>query len=139
MAKNKSSIALTSKWIVYASPKEVFEALTTKSQIAEWCGQAGEVELKKGGQIHLFDGWVHGEVKDFKKNEMLSYTWKPDDWGAKAEASLVTYYLKPHKAGCEVELHHSGFPSLEEKEKHLDGWTDFVFEPLNDWFVSKLK
>lgn len=138
MAKNTNDIALTAKWVVYSSPKEVFEALTKKNLIAEWCGQAGEVELKPGGHVEMFDGWVKGEVVDFKPGQKLSYTWKPSDWPTKADTSVVTYEFTKHAAGCEVVLNHSGFPSQEEKEKHLDGWTDFVFEPLNDWFVSKL-
>ncbi len=129
--------AITISYILYAPPAKVFNALTQEGVIGQWCDGGGKVEPKIGGAVELFDGWVKGEVVAFdSKTKKLSYTWKPSEWAKNTEPSLVEFTLKPHEAGTELQVIHSGFPSQEEADKHRSGWTDFVFEPLNDFLIS---
>lgn len=132
-AKNFS---LKTKYIVYASPEKVFEALTNSSVISKWSKGNGKVTPKIDGDFELFDGWVKGKVLEFKPAKKLSYSWKPAEWDVKTAPSVVKYVFNEHKAGTEIILEHTGFPSQEETDKHNSGWIDYVFEPLNDYFTS---
>jgi uncharacterized protein YndB with AHSA1/START domain len=134
MPAKKFSLKLT--YIIYASPEKVFEALTDSAIIKKWSGESGKVSGEKGGPFELFGGWVKGEVLIYKPGKQLSYSWKPSEWDKKTAPSIVNYIFNAHKAGTEIILEHSGFPSAEESAKHHDGWIDFVFEPLNDFFTS---
>ncbi|MEP7168728.1 MAG: SRPBCC domain-containing protein [Bacteroidota bacterium] len=134
MSEKKFSLKL--KYIVYASPEKVFEALTKSSIINKWSDSAGKVSEKTGGEFELFDGWVKGEVFIYKPGKKLSYSWKPAEWDKKTLPSIVTYTFNEHSAGTEIDLEHKDFPSAEEASKHKDGWIDFVFEPLNDYFTT---
>ncbi len=130
------TFSISMAYIIYATPEKVFDALTQEGIISQWCDGGGKVDLKIDGEVELFDGWVKGKVVSFdKKKKKLSYTWKPSEWDKKTTPSLVEYELKSHSAGTEVILNHSGFPSPEEATKHENGWTDYVFEPLNDYFT----
>ena len=122
-------------YVVYASPERVFEALTDPGIVAAWGGGLSVVETKKGGKFELFDGWVKGVVRSYLPAKELSYTWKPEDWSTKEAPSLVVYKFMVHPAGTEVILEHMGLPSQSETDKHVDGWMDFVFEPLNEYFT----
>jgi uncharacterized protein YndB with AHSA1/START domain len=131
------SYAVGMKYVLYAPPEKVFEALTKEGILSAWCDGGGKVGDKAGGDMEMFGGWVKGKVVAFdRKAKKLSYTWKPAEWDKKTEPSLVEYVIRPHAAGSEVILTHSGFPSQEEADKHRNGWTDYVFEPLNDYFTS---
>lgn len=129
------NISIKLKYIIYAPPDKVFEALTDTAVLSKWGGN-GKVSLKEDGAIEMFDGWVKGKVLEFKPAKKLSYTWKPAEWDKKIPESIVEYILKEHQAGTEVILEHKDFPSQEEASKHKDGWVDYVFEPLNDYFTS---
>lgn len=122
-------------YVVYAPPAKVFEALTDSGIIAAWGGGLAVVEGKTGGKFELFDGWVKGEVLVYKPEKELSYTWKASEWDKKAEASVVTYKLREHPAGTEIILNHTNLPSQEEADKHKEGWIDYVFDPMNDYFT----
>ena len=123
-------------YVIYATPEKVFEALTQEGIIGQWCDGGGKVDHKVDGDIELFDGWVKGKVVAFdKKNKKLAYTWKPKEWDKKTAPSLVQYTFKPHAAGTEVTVEHTGYPTKDEADNHLRGWTDYVFEPLNDYFT----
>lgn len=129
--------SITTSYILYAPPAKVFDALTQEGVIGQWCDGGGKVAAEIGGPVELFGDWVKGTVVAFdSRNKKLAYTWKPTEWTAKTEPSLVEFTFMPHEAGTELKVFHSGFPTQEEATKHLSGWTDFVFEPLNDFLIS---
>lgn len=124
-------------FVVYASPDEVFEALTDPGIIAAWGGGLSVIEPKVGGHFELFDGWVKGEVTHFVAGKELGYTWKPAEWDKRTKPSAVHMRLMPHAAGTDVVLAHTNFPSQEEADKHGNGWIDYVFDPMNDYFTME--
>ena len=132
----KKKFALKLNYIIYSTPDKIFEALTKSSIIKKWSGSEGKVSDAIGGTIEMFDGWVKGEVLDYKPGKKLSYSWKPSEWDKKTTPSVVVITFNEHKAGTEVIVEHEDFPSAEEAARHKDGWIDFVFEPLNDYFTA---
>mgnify|MGYP002398343807 CR=1 FL=1 len=136
MVEKDCTIAI--KYILYASPEKVFEALTQESVIKKWIEGEVVFELKKEGRVELFDQWVKGELLSFKKNSDITYTWKPNTWDKKTKPSIVEIHITAHAAGSEIEITHSDFPNQEEAEKHRQGWIDYVFEPLNDYLIQQL-
>lgn len=119
-----------------APPAKVFDALTNARLISRWCGQQGKVDPKVGGKFEMFDGWVTGKVVEFKPWKTLAYTWLPGDWPDDAEPSVVKYTLTATKKGTKVSLEHSHFPNEMEKKNHKSGWTEYVFNPLKEFFTS---
>lgn len=136
-ADNPKKFSISTSYILYATPAKVFDALTKEGMIGQWCDGGGKVESKVDGEVVLFGGWVKGKVVMIDtRGKKLTHTWKPSEWDKNTAPSLVEYTLKPHAAGTEIHIEHTGFPSQTEADKHLSGWTDFVFEPLNDFLIS---
>jgi uncharacterized protein YndB with AHSA1/START domain len=123
-------------YIVYATPEQVFEALTDAGIIAAWGGGLSVIEPKTGGHFEMFDGWVQGEVTAYQAGKELGYTWKPAEWDRRALPSNVYIRFNRHAAGTELFLEHTGFPDEEEATKHGNGWIDYVFDPINDYFTG---
>jgi uncharacterized protein YndB with AHSA1/START domain len=129
------SVSVT--YILYGTPAKVFAALTDEGIIGQWCDGGGKVEHKVDGDVEMFGGWVKGKVLEFDaRNKKLSFTWKPKEWDPKTPPSVVEFAFKTHAAGTEVTVTHSEFPSQTEANNHKSGWTDYVFEPLNDYLVG---
>jgi len=125
---------LALEFIVSGKPKRVMELLTDPILIRKWSGSEAILENKEGGRFEMFDGWVKGTVLKIDANE-LGYTWKPADWPEEAKPSEVHYLLKDHEAGTLVIVHHTGFPNAEEMNSHKTGWTDFFFDPMEDFML----
>jgi len=132
-----AGFSFKTNYIVYAKPEEVFEALTDTGIIAAWGGGMAVVG-KVGEPFEMFDGWVKGEVSAYNPGKELAYTWKPDEWHKNTQASVVQIHFMKHAAGTELLLDHSNFPDEEEASKHGNGWIDYVFDPLNDYFTGGL-
>jgi uncharacterized protein YndB with AHSA1/START domain len=137
-AVKEKKYTLTLKYVVYATPSKVFDAVTKESIISEWSDDKSKLEPVVNGKMEMFDGWVKGEVLRFNKiKRELSYTWKPSEWSKKIESSIVDFKFEKHPAGTEVTINHFNFPGQSEADKHTGGWVDHFFEPLNDYFTRE--
>ena len=125
---------LSLEFILSGKPQRVMQLLTDAALIRKWSGDEAVFENKVGGKVELFDGWVKGEVLKTSGNE-LAYTWKPADWAEETKPSEVHYLLKDDEAGTKVVIKHTGFPDEKERDSHKSGWTDFFFDPLEDFIL----
>ena len=125
---------LALEFILSGKPARVMELLTDPVLIRKWSGSEAVLENKVGGRVEMFDGWVMGEVLKTNKNE-LAYTWKTTDWPEETKPTEVHYLLKENEAGTKVILHHTGFPNEDEMKSHKSGWTDFFFDPMEDFIL----
>ncbi len=117
-----------------AKPARIMQLLTDSALIRKWSGGEGTVETKPGGKFEMFDGWVFGEVIQASPTE-LSYTWKTTDWDEAAAPSTVHYVLKADEDGTKLLLTHTGFPDQAEMDEHKNGWTDYFFQPMEDFIM----
>jgi len=122
------------EFILSGKPKRVMQLLTDAKLIRKWSGSEGVVEDKVGGKFEMFDGWVTGTVLMTGENE-LAYTWSTTDWPEGTTPSEVHYLLKPDEAGTKVIVKHTGLPNEEEMKSHKSGWTDYFFDPLEDFIL----
>ncbi len=122
------------EFILSGKPIRVMELLTDPALIRKWSGGAAIVENKVGGKFEMFDGWVTGTVLKTGANE-LAYTWRTTDWADDVRPTEVHYILKEDEAGTKVILQHTGFPNEEEMKSHKSGWTDFFFDPMEDFML----
>jgi uncharacterized protein YndB with AHSA1/START domain len=125
---------LSLEFILSGKPERVMELLTDAVLIRKWSGGAAVIEKTRGGRFEMFDGWVTGAVLKIDKNE-LAYTWKVEDWGEDVVPTEVHFLLAADEAGTKVTLRHTGFPTEEEMKSHKAGWTDFFFDPLEDFIL----
>jgi len=122
------------EFILSAKPQRVMQLLTDPALIRKWSGGEAILENKEGGRFEMFDGWVTGNVLKTGINE-LTYTWKITEWPQDAAASEVHYLLTDDEAGTKVVLHHNNFPNEEEMKSHESGWTDYFFDPMEDYIA----
>lgn len=116
------------------TPQRVMQLLTDPALIRKWSGGEAVLENKIGGRFEMFDGWVFGEILKMTDTE-LAYTWKTTDWAEEIKPTEVHYLLKPDEAGTKVELRQTGFADEQEMKSHKNGWTDFFFDPMEDFIL----
>jgi len=117
-----------------APPHRVLELLTNAALVRKWSGSEAVIEAKEGGAFEMFDGWVKGNVLKVGASE-LAYTWKTSDWPADTKESEVLYMLEGKDGGTKVTVHHTGLPTEDEAASHRSGWTDYFFDPLEDYIM----
>ena len=132
------SFQIKTEYIVYATPEEVFEALTDSGIIAAWGGGLAVVDNTIGGVFELFDGWVKGKVIRFEPGIALGYTWRPTAWRPTDVSIVHIEFEEAGKKLTKITIHHDGFPNKKEHDSHENGWKDFVIAPLKEPRFGKI-
>jgi len=122
------------EFILSGRPQRVMQLLTDPKLIRAWSGEEGIVEKMVGGRFEMFNGWVSGKVLKCADKE-LAYTWKTTDWPEDATETEVHYLLENDEAGTKVTIDHTGFPDEDEMKSHRSGWTDYFFDPMEDYIL----
>lgn len=118
-------------YILNAEPKDVYNALTNKTMLEIWTGEAAEMELVPGGGFSLWGGSISGINLEFEENKKIMQQWFFDE---EQEDSIVTMKLHLHKKGTSLELNHTNIPD-EAYENISDGWDEDYFGALNELFI----
>jgi uncharacterized protein YndB with AHSA1/START domain len=135
MAKEKAapSTTLTLKR-TFAAPRErVFRAWTDPNELARWFAPTPdhstivpEFDLRVGGkyrlEVHHKGGNIHrmtGTYLEIKPPEKVVFSWicEPN-----VPNSIVTVEFRDLGPSTEITLTHEQLPSVEERDKHSQGW-----------------
>lgn len=117
-------------YILNASPKDVYNALTNRNMLEIWTGESAEMEAVAGTGFSLWGGSISGVNLEFEENKKIVQKWFFDE----EENSIVTMKLHPHKKGTSLELLHTNIPD-DAYENISDGWDEDYFGALNELFI----
>ncbi|MBE7440368.1 MAG: SRPBCC domain-containing protein [Spirochaetales bacterium] len=109
---------------------EVFRAITTGRIIDEWGGGPARVQARSGGKISLWDGEMHGTIKEYDFPRRLVFTLREISWDEHAHDSLVSWEFRETDRGTLITLLHSGLPTRKIREQHSDGWGEYFLGPM---------
>jgi uncharacterized protein YndB with AHSA1/START domain len=122
------------------APETIWKTLTTGELIDRWLMKSAGFKPVKGTHFTLqttpagaWDGVIHCEVLEVKRNERLSYSWQSghDDnteYGSRLD-TVVTWTLAKVDGGTRLRVVHSGFvlPKNATTMRNLgEGWKKVV-------------
>ena len=124
---SSKTIAVDRRCFVRASPRKVFEAISTPAGLASWMVVRADLPAKTGAKYELeFDGgWRHqGTVRRFQAGRSIALTWA---WnGVPLKGTVLTISVRPKKGGALCRFVHQGFPR-EKKWTDLYGITEWAW------------
>lgn len=130
LAPNERIQDIEQEITIRASLVQVFEALTTGRIIDEWGGGPARVQAKTNGKISLWDGQMHGSIKEIEYPTRLVHTFREEIWDPSYMDSLVVWTLTEAARGTLIRLVHSGLPTRKIREQHNDGWGEYFLGPM---------
>jgi len=114
---------------VEAPPEEVWKALVDSEYIEKWGGGPAIMDEHIGTKFELWGGDIHGTNVEVIEKKKLVQEWYGGDW---AEASRVTFLMKPKERITEIELQHDNIPD-KEYTSICKGWDDFYLGPISEF------
>ncbi|MEQ9145470.1 MAG: SRPBCC domain-containing protein [Parvibaculaceae bacterium] len=122
------------------APETIWKTLTTAELMGRWLMVPTGFEPVEGKRFTYqttpagaWDGTIHCEVLEVKKNERLVYSWKGGHEGNTGYGSpldtVVTFTLTEVENGTRLRLVHSGFVTPKNDtayEKMSGGWKKVV-------------
>jgi len=115
---------------IRAPISEVFHAITVARMVDEWGGGPARIQAKVNGKYSLWDGEMHGTIKEIEFPRKLIHTFRELRWEDNYLDSLVTWQFREISRGTELSLCHTGLPTRKIRESHNEGWGEYYLGPL---------
>lgn len=127
-----SSLRITR--LIQADQQAVWDAWTQPDQMRRWaCPEPGGVQdvssdFRVGGAFTIsmqVEGNPHtavGTYREIDAPNRLVYTWDWKEEGQGVGETVVTVEFEARGDATEIILVHEGFPAVEAKEGHEQGW-----------------
>ena len=116
------------------SAKQIYDALMSSKQHADFTGAGANISGKVGGKFTAWDDYIEGENKELEPGKKIVQKWRASDW-PDGEWSEVTYELKDINDGCELIFTQTGVPAEFAKDIE-SGWSEWYWEPLRKYFAK---
>ena len=119
--------------IVPATPVEVYEAFMDAKKHSAFTGSRATCDPRVGGKFTAWDGYISGKNLELEKGKRIVQEWVTTDWPQNYPPSRLELNFKAVKEGTEISMIHSEVPA-EQAEDTEQGWIDFYWEPLKEYF-----
>ena len=119
--------------VILASQQQIYDAWMSSSGHSAMTGAEATVEPQVGGRFTAWDGYIEGRTLELDPPRRIVQAWRTAEFPEGAPDSLLVVSLEPAPEGTRVELHQTEIPD-GQAERYRQGWDEFYFMPMKDWF-----
>jgi uncharacterized protein YndB with AHSA1/START domain len=122
----KTTRTIKQKRIIPAKPAEVYDALMNAERHTEFTGSKA-----------TWDGYISGKNLALKKGRRIVQEWTTTEWPTGYPPSIVEFSFRAKEGATELTMVHSKVPA-EQAESYRQGWIDFYWKPMKQYFQRKM-
>ena len=137
---NKSEVTTITQKIIIpkVTPKEVYEAYVDPKKHSEFTDSPATGKPVVGGKFTAWDGYISGKFLELEEGKRVVQEWTSTDFPEGAPPSRLELTFRAVPKGTEIVMVHSNVPKDQEAET-AEGWTEFYWEPLKQYFKKEPK
>ena len=121
--------------ILPANPERIYNAWLESAAHAAFTGSAAEIDPVIGGHFTAWDGYIQGINLELEPYHRILQSWRTTDFPEGSADSRLEVRLEPIEGGTRVALHHYDIPE-GQGEDYRQGWEDYYFKPMVEYFSS---
>ena len=91
------------------------------------------MEGKAGGKFSAWDGYIFGQTLELTPHQRIVQAWRTSEFPQDAPDSHLEVLLEEVAGGTKVTITHRDMPK-DQVESYRQGWEDFYFKPMNEYF-----
>jgi activator of HSP90 ATPase len=123
--------------IIPADPEKVYDAFMDSKIHSEFTRSKATGKPVVGAKFTAWDGYIFGKNLELAKTKKIVQEWQTTDWPKGYGPSRFELTFKKVKDGTEITMIHSDIPQ-EQKEELAEGWNEFYWTPLKEYFKKRL-
>lgn len=122
--------------IFHTTPEALYAAwLDSSAHAAMTGGGEASMDAVVGSAFSAWDGYISGENLELEPGKRIVQSWRTTDFMEEDADSRVEILLEAVPEGTKLTLVHSEIP--EDQPDYAEGWEDFYFKPMRDFFTHK--
>ena len=126
------------KVLIPAEPDKVYEAFVDGKNHSAFTGSRATCDPKVGGKFTAWDGYISGKNLQLEKGKKIVQEWITTEWPKGYRPSKLELSFEKAENGTEILMIHSGVPA-EQAAEIEQGWIDFYWQPLKEYFKKQSK
>ena len=137
---SKSDVTTITQKVVIpkVSPKQVYEAFVDPEKHGEFTGSKATGKPVVGGKFTAWDEYIYGKFLELDEGKRVVHEWTSTDFPEGAPPSRLELTFCAVPKGTEIVMVHSNVPK-EIADDAADGWVEFYWEPLKEYFKKQPK
>jgi activator of HSP90 ATPase len=133
----KDSLKISEKFP--ADVKELYMGWLDSKIHSEFTGgQKTKIDSGVGGKFSAWDGYIFGKTLELEPYKRILQAWRTTEFPVNAPDSILELLFEPIKGGTRLTIIHQKLPP-DQVDDYLQGWKDFYFEPMREYFARKVK
>lgn len=124
--------------VLPASPKVIYEAWLDGKKHGAFTGGKAEIDGRVGGKFTAWDGYISGTTILVEPFGRIVQTWRTTEFPDNAPDSELEVILQEVTGGTKITLVHTNIPD-GQGEEYRQGWIDFYFVPMKEYFSKRKK
>ena len=137
---NKSEVTTITQKIIIPKviPKEVYQAYIDPKKHSQFTGSEATGKPVVGGKFTAWDGYISGKFLELEEGKHVVQEWTSTDFPEGAPPSKLELTFREVPKGTEIVMVHSNVPK-DQGDETAEGWTEFYWEPMKQYFKKKSK
>ena len=119
--------------VIPASPQKIYSAWMESKSHTEFTGDTAEIDPVVGGKFTAWGGYISGTNLILEPGKRIVQAWRTTEFPEDAPDSNLEVLMEPKEEGALVTIIHTNIPD-GQGEDYRNGWIDYYFEPLMDYF-----
>ena len=133
----KNSLKISAQFPIGA--KELYEGwLDSKIHSQFTGGQKAKINPKEDGDYSAWDGYIFGKTRTLEPYQRIVQTWRTTEFPADAPDSTLELIFKELKGQTKLTIIHTQLPQ-DQVKGYLQGWKDFYFTPMKEYFKKQVR
>ena len=137
---NKQEVTTITQKILIpkVSPKQVYEAYVDPEKQSEFTGSKATGKPVVGGKFTAWDEYISGKFLELEEGKHMVQEWTSTDFPDGYLPSRLELTFCEAPKGTQIVMVHSKVPK-EIADEAAEGWTEFYWTPLKEYFSKKSK
>lgn len=114
------------------SAADLYQAWLTSLTHSQMTGGEAVCSKEIGGTFSAWDGYISGRNLELEKDQKIVQAWRTSEFDDADDSSILTLEFTDVPGGAELHLQHSHLP--ENMPDFEQGWIEYYFEPMEDFF-----
>lgn len=131
-------VTIIQKVIVSATPHELYDAFVNPEKHSKFTGSKATGKASVGSSFTAWDGYIEGKNLELEKDKKIVQEWTTSEWPQDFPPSRLELRFEGKGDKTEITMVHSRIPANLEADLK-QGWIDFYWEPLKDYFEKAKK
>lgn len=119
-------------------PVQIYDAYINPRKHSEFTGAKASCDNTPGGEFTAWDGYIKGKILELDRARRILQEWETTEWPKGYPPSILELTFKAMNDGTEITMVHANVPS-HQVDSYRQGWVDYYWNPLKEYFGIKIK